>query len=35
MAGMMNNSPARDIESEKDSLRKVTGGGTFSKIDKI
>lgn len=24
-----------DIEREKESLRKVTGGGTFSKIDKI
>jgi len=24
-----------DIQREKESLRKVTGGGTFSKIDKI
>lgn len=36
MAGMMNsNSPTKDIEKEKESLRKVTGGGAFSKIDKI
>ncbi len=24
-----------DIQKEKDNLRKVTGGGTFSKIDRI
>lgn len=36
MAGMMkSSSPARDVEKEKESLRKVTGGGAFSKIDKI
>ena len=36
MKGMMkSNSPTKDIEMEKESLRKVTGGGTFSKIDKI
>ena len=32
---MKSNSPQKDIEQEKESLRKVTGGGTFSKIDKI
>mmetsp|Transcript_25207 Transcript_25207/g.47850 ORF Transcript_25207/g.47850 Transcript_25207/m.47850 type:complete len:143 (+) Transcript_25207:168-596(+) len=35
MAGMMKTSPERDIEKEKEQLRKVTGGGEFSKIDKI
>jgi hypothetical protein len=35
MAGMMVSSPSRDIEKEKEALRKVTGGGAFSKIDKI
>ena len=35
MAGMMKSSPERDVEKEKEQLRKVTGGGTFSKIDKI
>ena len=36
MKGMMqSNSPSKDIEQEKESLRKVTGGGAFSKIDKI
>ena len=36
MKGMMqSNSPSKDIEKEKESLRKVTGGGAFSKIDKI
>jgi len=25
----------RDLEKEKEALRKVTGGGAFSKIDKI
>lgn len=35
MAGMMKSSPTRDVEKEKEQLRKVTGGGTFSKIDKI
>uniref|UniRef100_A0A7S1D9U7 A20-type domain-containing protein n=1 Tax=Cyclophora tenuis TaxID=216820 RepID=A0A7S1D9U7_CYCTE len=36
MAGMMkSSSPSRDVEKEKESLRRVTGGGAFSKIDKI
>ncbi len=36
MASMLqSSSPSRDLEQEKESLRKVTGGGTFSKIDKI
>lgn len=36
MKGMMHsNSPSKDIETEKEALRKVTGGGVFSKIDKI
>lgn len=34
MAGVMEGGP-RDIAKEKESLRKVTGGGSFSKIDKI
>lgn len=34
MATMMKSSE-RDMEKEKESLRKVTGGGAFSKIDKI
>jgi hypothetical protein len=35
MAGMLECSPERDLEKEKELLRKVTGGGTFSKIEKI
>ena len=38
MAGMMNSPPTKDDnkdEKEKEALRKVTGGGAFSKIDKI
>ena len=36
MASMMNsNGESRDSEKEKNELRKVTGGGAFSKIDKI
>merc|ERR1719261_692977 len=36
MKGMMqSNSPQKDIQKEKESLRKVTVGGAFSKIDKI
>ena len=36
MAGVMQkSSPSRDVEKEKDDLRKVTGGGAFSKVDKI
>jgi len=36
MAGITKSaSPTRDIEKEKEGLRKVTGGGAFSKIDKI
>lgn len=34
MAGMMQGGP-KDIEKQKEKLREVTGGGTFSKIDKI
>ena len=34
MASMMKGEE-RDIEKEKEALRKVTGGGAFSKIDKI
>ena len=32
---MMEGSGPRDLEKEKEALRKVTGGGAFSKIDKI
>jgi len=37
MAGMLqgNVEEKRDIEKEKEKLRAVTGGGAFSKIDKI
>jgi hypothetical protein len=36
MASMMKQQSAeRDLEKEKEALRKVTGGGAFSKIDKI
>mmetsp|Transcript_39983 Transcript_39983/g.48736 ORF Transcript_39983/g.48736 Transcript_39983/m.48736 type:complete len:148 (-) Transcript_39983:302-745(-) len=36
MAGIRQGKPGdRDIEKEKQDLRKVTGGGTFRKIDKI
>jgi hypothetical protein len=36
MASMMNSSSSRDMDKEKDAaIRKVTGGGAFSKIDKI
>jgi hypothetical protein len=35
MAGITHSSNVRDLEKEKESLRKVTGGGAFSKIDKI
>lgn len=35
MAGLMNTTPSRDLEKEKEALRQVTGGGAFSKIDKI
>jgi hypothetical protein len=35
MAAMTKTSDDRCIEKEKESLRKVTGGGEFSKIDKI
>lgn len=35
MASMVHSEPTKDIEKEKDALRKVTGGGVFSKIDKI
>lgn len=35
MAGMMEQSGPRDAEKEKEGIKKVTGGGAFSKIDKI
>ena len=35
MAGMMEQSGPRDTEKEKEGIKKVTGGGAFSKIDKI
>jgi hypothetical protein len=36
MAGITKSAtPTRDIEKEKEGLRKVTGGGAFSKIEKI
>lgn len=35
LAGMMEGSGTRDIEKEKEKIASVTGGGQFSKIDKI
>jgi hypothetical protein len=35
MMGMTKCSPERDAEKDKESLRQVTGGGAFSKIEKI
>jgi hypothetical protein len=35
MASMTQGNKNIDIEKEKEKLRNVTGGGTFSKIDKI
>ena len=35
LAGMMEGSGARDVEKEKETIKRVTGGGQFSKIDKI
>ena len=35
LAGMMEGSGTRDVEKEKESIQRVTGGGAFSKIDKI
>ena len=36
MAGITQGTPgSKDIEQERERLRQVTGGGTFSKIDKI
>mmetsp|Transcript_30878 Transcript_30878/g.62167 ORF Transcript_30878/g.62167 Transcript_30878/m.62167 type:complete len:142 (+) Transcript_30878:171-596(+) len=35
IADMMEGSGSRDVEKEKESIAKVTGGGAFSKIDKI
>jgi hypothetical protein len=35
MAGITNKSSSRDVEKEKEALRTVTGGGAFSKVDKI
>ncbi len=35
LAGMMEGSGIRDVEKEKESIQKITGGGAFVKIDKI
>lgn len=36
MAGVLqSSSPSRDLEKEKEGLRKVTGGGAFTKVEKI
>lgn len=35
MAAMTKPTGSRDAEKEKESIRKATGGGAFSKIDKI
>lgn len=35
MAAMTSSDAPRDIEKEKEAIRKATGGGAFSKIDKI
>jgi hypothetical protein len=35
MMSAMTSVKEKDIEKEKDSIRQATGGGAFSKIDKI
>ena len=35
MMAAMTTAKEVDIEKEKESIRKATGGGAFSKIDKI
>jgi hypothetical protein len=35
MAAMTSSDAPRDLEKEKDAIRKATGGGVFAKIDKI
>jgi len=36
MSNMLQGTPVKkDIEKEKEDLRKVTGGGNFIKVDKI
>jgi len=35
LAGMLEGGGIRDVEKEKESIQKVTGGGAFVKIDKI
>lgn len=35
MASMTTSDAPRDIEKDKDSIRKATGGGAFAKVDKI
>ena len=35
LAGMMEGNGSRDAEKEKESIKKVTGGGAFVKVDKI
>jgi len=35
MAGMMQTADTRDIDKEKERISNVTGGGAFTKIDKI
>jgi hypothetical protein len=35
MAAMTKSDAPRDVEKEKEAIRKTTGGGAFSKIEKI
>lgn len=35
MAAMTKSDAPRDLEKEKEAIRKTTGGGAFSKIEKI
>lgn len=35
MAAMTTSDAPRDLEKEKEAIRQATGGGVFSKIDKI
>ena len=35
LAGMMEGSGTRDAEKDRELIARVTGGGQFSKIDKI
>lgn len=35
MAAMTHSDAPRDVEKDKEAIRQTTGGGVFSKVDKI